>query len=164
MVDGARPTFEDAFRAEYAGIVRVVSPIVGSTADAEGVVQDAFVKAFARWPRLARYDRPGAWIQRVAIRDAVRLAQRTRPPEGIPTHGRDHADAVAVQIDLTQALPLLTPNQRACVVLRHLADWSTSEIASALGIREPTVRVHLHRARAVLSEVLRDEELTDGTG
>ena len=45
-------------------------------ADAEGLVQDAFVKAFARWGRIGRPDRPGAWGQRVAIRDAVRFARR----------------------------------------------------------------------------------------
>lgn len=68
---GGGPSFEDAFRAEYPGIVRVVTPIVGSVADAEAVTQDAFVKAFTRWRRIGGYDRPGAWVQRVAVRDAV---------------------------------------------------------------------------------------------
>ena len=71
VVDGTRTTFDEAFRAEYADIVRVVAPIVGSVEDAEAVVQDAFLKAFTRWRRVGGYDRPGAWVQRVAIRDAV---------------------------------------------------------------------------------------------
>lgn len=165
-VDGQRPSFEQAFRAEYAGVVRVVAPIVGSVADAEPVVQDAFVKAFTRWRRIGRYDRPGAWIQRVAVRDAVRFAERNRreapPPPGRP----DPTEAVVTAIDVQAALQVLSPKQRACVVLHYLADWPVSDVAEALGCREATVRVHLHRARGALAGVLAasadSEEITDG--
>jgi RNA polymerase sigma-70 factor (ECF subfamily) len=163
-VDGARPTFEDAFRAEYPGIVRVVSPIVGSVADAEGVVQDAFVKAFARWRRIGGYDRPGAWVRRVAVRDAVRFAERNRRTPHHAPPGDDPTDGVAAQVDLHVALRGLPPRQRACVVLHYLADWPVRDVAEALGCREATVRVQLHRARAALATALDtpSEEVTDG--
>jgi RNA polymerase sigma-70 factor (ECF subfamily) len=160
----ARLDFEDAFRVEYPGLVRVVAPIVGSVADAEAVVQDAFVKAYVRWARLSRYDRPGAWVRRVAIRDAVRVAQRDqrRPPEPPPTG--DLATRVAGGVDLERALLGLPARQRACVVLHHLADWPVRDVAEALGCAEPTVRVHLTRARRALAATLRPEteEATDG--
>ncbi len=163
-VDGLRPTFEDAFRADYPGIVRVISPIVGSVADAEAVAQDAFVKAFTRWRRIGQYDRPGAWIRRVAIRDAVRFAERGRRAPSNPPHCSDPDDAVVARIDLARALTRLSPKQRACVVLHHLADWPTSDVADALGCNEATVRVHLHRARGALALLLESdhEELPDG--
>jgi RNA polymerase sigma-70 factor (ECF subfamily) len=163
-VDGQRPSFEDAFRAEYPGVVRVVAPIVGSVADAEAVVQDAFVKAFTRWRRIGRYDRPGAWIQRVAVRDAVRFAGRGRRATPSPPDRADPTEAVAAAVDVQAALLELSPKQRACVVLHYLADWPVRSVAEALGCREATVRVHLHRARAALADVLDPdpEEVTDG--
>jgi RNA polymerase sigma-70 factor (ECF subfamily) len=159
-----RDTFEEAFRAEYPSIVRVVSPIVGSAADAEAVVQDAFVKAFTRWKRIGRYDRPGAWVQRVAIRDGVRFAARHRRVAPSRPAAVDPAEAVTAHVDLHAALLLLPPKQRACVVLHYLADLPVSEVADLTGCREATVRVHLHRARTALAESLdtASEEITDG--
>ena len=164
MVERSRADFDDAFRAEYPDIVRVVAPIVGSVADAEGLVQDAFVKAFARWGRISRYDRPGAWIQRVAIRDAVRFARRSPGPEAAQGPSGDPVAGIADQVDLQRALLTLSPRQRACIVLHHLADWPVSDVADALGCAEATVRVHLHRGRQALATTLRPEpqETTDG--
>jgi RNA polymerase sigma-70 factor (ECF subfamily) len=153
-VEGRRPNFEEAFRAEYPGVVRVVAPIVGSVADAEAVVQDAFVKAFTRWRRIGRYDRPGAWIRRVAVRDAVRFAERNRRGGPPPPGDADPTEAVAAAIDVQAALLELTPKQRACVVLHYLADWPVTRVAEAVGCREATVRVHLHRARSALADLL----------
>jgi RNA polymerase sigma-70 factor (ECF subfamily) len=163
-VDSGRATFEDAFRAEYPGVVRVVSPIVGSVADAEAVAQDAFLKAYTRWRRVGGYDRPGAWVRRVAIRDAVRFAQRHRHSEAAEAGGPDQTEAVAASVDLERALRRLPPRQRACVVLYHLADWPMEDIAEALGCREATVRVHLHRGRNALAVMLGSdtEEMSDG--
>jgi len=164
VVERSRADFDDAFRAEYPGIVRVVAPIVGSVPDAEGLVQDAFVKAFARWGRISRYDRPGAWIQRVAIRDAVRFSRRGSGPATTATANADPVAGVADQIDLQRALLTLSGRQRACIVLHHLADWPVSDVADALGCAEATVRVHLHRGRQALATTLRPEpqETTDG--
>ena len=167
-MEGARPSFDDAFRAEYSAVVGVVAPIVGSLAEAEGVAQDAFVKAYTRWRRIGRYDRPGAWVRRVAIRDAVRVAERSRRAAAgaqVATSGLgDPADAVATQVDLMRLLRALPARQRACVVLHHLADWPIPEVAEALGCAEGTVRVHLHRGRAALVAALgaEDKELNDG--
>lgn len=135
-------------------MVRVCAPIVGSVPDAEAVTQDAFLKAFVRWKRLSRYDRPGAWIRRVAIRDAVRFAERQGRRFPTPASAVDPADTAATQVDLAIAIAQLSPRQRACVVLHHLAAWSIRDVAEALGCSESTVGVHLHRARAALAIAL----------
>jgi RNA polymerase sigma-70 factor, ECF subfamily len=171
-MDQPRPSFDDAFRADYPAVVRVVAPIVGSVADAEAVAQDAFAKAYVRWRRIGGYDRPGAWVRRVAIRDAVRFAARgyraataaTRAAASAPPAG-DPTDSVATRVDLGRLLGRLPARQRACVVLHHLADWPVRDVADALGCSEATVRVHLHRARGALAAALRNdvaEEMTDG--
>lgn len=162
-------TFDDCFRSEYASVVRVVAPIVGSVAEAEGITQDAFVKAFVRWSRIGGYDRPGAWVQRVAIRDAVRAAARATRSSGDLDErtlgSTPGADELAVGLDpaLVRAIRSLPPQQRACVVLHHLDDRPVAEVAETLGCREATVRVHLHRARAALAASLDPREVSDGS-
>jgi RNA polymerase sigma-70 factor (ECF subfamily) len=161
-VDGLRSDFEEVFLADYARVVRVVAPIVGSVEDAEAVAQEAFLKAFTRWRRIGGYDQPGAWVRRVAIRDAVRLAERNRRPVPEPSPGADPADTAAKNVDLVRLLQDLPPRQRACVVLYHLASWSTAEVAESLGCSAATVRVHLHRAKSTLAAALGErEEVTD---
>jgi RNA polymerase sigma factor (sigma-70 family) len=158
-------SFDEVFRDSYREVVRVVAPVVGSVADGEAVVQDAFLKAFVRWRRIGRYDRPGAWVRRVALRDAVRHAGRRRrqpAPERSPEVALDHS--VVTRLDVVRVLDVLPPRQRACVVLHYLAGEPVAEVAEALGCRESTVRVHLHRARATLATALTPdaEEATDG--
>jgi RNA polymerase sigma-70 factor (ECF subfamily) len=166
-VDGTSG-FEDLFRAEYPTVVRVLAPIVGSLGDAEAVAQEAFLKAYVRWGRVGRYDRPGAWVQKVAVRDGVRVARklaRSSPGEPPSEHGRwSEVSDVAGRTDLWRALSRLPARQRACVVLHHLADWPAARVAEALGCREATVRVHLHRGRAALAAELAPDrrETPDG--
>jgi RNA polymerase sigma-70 factor (ECF subfamily) len=163
-VDGIRPSFEDAFRADYAAVVRVVAPIVGSVADAEGVTQDAFLKALTRWRTVGRYDRPGAWVRRVAIRDAVRFAERHRRRAPAPVEAADEHAGADERLDLLEALRRIPARQRACIVLHHLDGWPAAEVAEALGCSEATVRVHLHRGRTALAAMLRADvkEPSDG--
>ena len=165
-MDPSERGFEELFRDEYSTIVRCVAPIVGSVGEAEAVVQEAFAKAFDRWRRVSRYDRPGAWVRRVAIRDAVRSAQRERrrPVDDGPTASPDRSALVDGQLELIEALRTLPARQRTAIVLHHLADWPVAEVADALGCAEPTVRVHLHRGRAALALLLipETEELLDG--
>jgi RNA polymerase sigma factor (sigma-70 family) len=51
----------------------------------------------------------------------------------------------------------LPPSQRAVIVLHYYEDRPVGEIASTLGCREATVRVHLHRARKRLAGTLQPE-------
>ena len=55
------------------------------------------------------------------------------------------------------ALRQLSPNQRAAIVLRFEADLPIDEVAKRMGAAAPTVRVHLHRARKRLRELLKDD-------
>jgi RNA polymerase sigma-70 factor (ECF subfamily) len=56
------------------------------------------------------------------------------------------------------ALRRLSPNQRAAVVLRYVVDLDVPEVAQRMGVSAPTVRVHLHRARGRLRELLGAED------
>ncbi len=155
--------FDELFQSEYVSLVRAVFPIVGDAGDAEAVVQEAFVKAMGRWTRVRRFDRPGAWVRRVAIRDAVRHSTRRERP-WVQRPSAAMAEEVTDRVDLDRALAQLPARQRAAIVLHYLVGWPTAEVAEAMGCTEATVRVHLHRGRTSLATILSidQEEVSDG--
>src|SRR4051812_28755689 len=109
--------FDELFRAEYPAILRTVCCVVTDVEVAKEVTQEAFAAAFARWGRVGRYDRPGAWVRRVAIRMAVRAQRRSEPEHVLPAAAAVEREAV---LDLHQALLALSPAQRAAIVLHYL--------------------------------------------
>lgn len=149
------------FRAEYPIVLRSVFLVTGDRGRAEEITQDSFAKLYAQWRRVARYDRPDAWVRRVAIRMAIRAAARERRRPALESQvGTSLASAALPDVDLARAVESLSPQQRACVVLYYFEDRSVPEITDLLEIAEPTVRVHLHRARQRLFDLLK-EEVTD---
>src|SRR3954454_5179251 len=83
VLEGARVAdasgdYDDFFRTHYPRVVRVVHGVLGDRARAEEVAQEAFVRLYQRWARVSTYDRPDAWVRRVAVRLAVRVARRDR--------------------------------------------------------------------------------------
>jgi RNA polymerase sigma-70 factor (sigma-E family) len=149
------------FRDEYPSVVRTAYLILGDREAAEDVAQEAFVRLYARWRRISRYDRPGAWVRRVAIRLASRTRRRPRALALLPEHpGPVESSA---DPDLRRALLQLPLNQRATIVLHYLEDLPVQEVAEMMGIAASTAKVHLHRARKRLATLL-GEETNDVAG
>jgi RNA polymerase sigma factor (sigma-70 family) len=158
MRSEARVEYEWLFRSAYPAVLRTVALIVRDAAQAEEVTQEAFLKLYENWRRVADYDRPEAWVRRVAIRLAVRHAQRERVRASLERRGTDTMAAALPDIDLARAVASLTPMQRAAVVLYYLEDQPVTEIARSLRVSDSTVKQHLYRARARLAKLLGDEE------
>lgn len=154
----------DLFEVEYPGLVRAAYLICGDRETSQEIVQEAFVRAAARWYRVGRYDKPGAWLRLVVVRQAVRIrgrADRERAHAAVPDAGREDADVP--DRELYEAITDLRPGQRECVVLHHIEDLPVAEVARLLRMKEGTVRSHLHRGRAALRVRLAPEvELVDG--
>jgi RNA polymerase sigma-70 factor (ECF subfamily) len=130
------------------------------TAGRRAIAEEATAEAFAR--ALAHAERirdPVGWIYRTAFRVAASEMKRERrtPPE--PALAAE--DAPRGLSHLVDALRELSPNQRAAIVLRYEADLPVDEVARRMGINAATVRVHLHRGRTRLRELLGDEETDD---
>ena len=149
------PSFDELFAAEFTAVERTVYLIVHDREMAKELTQDAFLALLHSWRKVSRYERPGAWIRRVAIRLAVRAlrrhdlrsrAERWAPDPPDPTTPRD--------LDVWRAIRLLPARQRAAVVLFYFEDRPVSEVADILGCSPQTTRVHLFRARQHLSELL----------
>ena len=159
-MDRSDEAFAWVFRTEYPTVLRSVFLILRDRGRAEEIAQDAFATLYGHWRRVSAYDRPDAWVRRVAMRMAIHHAERER------RRGALEARAAGDQTtwidrphdpDLAAAVAALPPMQRACVVLSYFEDRPTAEIADILRIAEGTARVHLSRARRTLAEVLREE-------
>ena len=151
--------FEALFREEMPSVVATVWRITDDRAGAEEIAQDAFAKALVRWRRVGRYDRPGAWVRRVAIRDAVRAAERARRSQALLVEPSWVAPPMAASDpELLDAVRALPGQQRAAVVLFYLEDRPAAEVAEFLSCSQATVRSHLRRARHALADRLGDAD------
>ena len=121
----------------------------------KAIAEEATAEAFARAVAYQGGIRnPRAWLYRTAFRIATQeLREERLRVEGVPDVAADPPDLLG----LADALMKLAPKQRAVIVLRYVADLTTGETASALGISPATVRVHVFRGRSKLEELLREE-------
>jgi RNA polymerase sigma-70 factor (ECF subfamily) len=148
--------FDALFREAGSGVFRTLFAYTGGRRDiAEEAMAEAFARALARSGTIRD---PVAWIYRTAFRLANEelRAERRRGP------APSDAEAPPPELSgLIVALRRLSPNQRAAIVLRHVLDLDVSEVARRMGTAAPTVRVHIHRGRKRLRELLGAEEVDD---
>jgi RNA polymerase sigma-70 factor (sigma-E family) len=150
-VEVAAATFEDLFRNRYEPMVRVAFLLVGSSAEAEDVVQDAFARIELRWSRL---DNPEGYLRRCVVNRSHDMLRRRRLEQRFRLLHRDDNTSELQADELGDALATLTPKRRAAVVLRYYAGLPEREIAEILRVRPGTVKSMLHRALAQLREVI----------
>lgn len=155
---------EDGFAVFYASsyhrLLGQLFAVTGDLAEAENVLQEAYARAFARWSRVCGYDRPEAWVRRVAInlaamadrslRRRARALLRLGPPPLVPELSPE-------AIDLHDALRALPLGQRQVIVLHHLVGLPVEEIARELRLAPGTVKSRLARGRAAMAGTLQPD-------
>jgi RNA polymerase sigma-70 factor (ECF subfamily) len=145
------------FRSEFPAVLRTVYLILHDSGRSEDVTQEAFIQLLVHWRKVSRYERPDAWVRRVAIREAIRVQRRERTRALLERDAIASSAADLPDVDLAQAIKRLPVMQRSAIALFYFEDRPVSEIAFMLGISDGAVKVHLHRARKRLSELLGEE-------
>ncbi|MFC4531946.1 RNA polymerase sigma factor SigJ [Sphaerisporangium dianthi] len=148
----------EIFEENRRVLAGVAYRILGSAADAEDVVQEAWL----RWSQVdaARVEDPRAYLVRVTGRLAIDRLRRLRArresyigpwlPEPISTEPglAEHAElADSVELALLVVLETLSPLERAVFVLREAFGMAYTEIGEVIGRSEATTRQLAHRAR-----------------
>jgi RNA polymerase sigma-70 factor (ECF subfamily) len=155
------PDFEDLFVEEYPRVVRTVFFVLQDEGRAEEVTQDAFVQLLRHWAKVRDYDRPGAWVRRVALRLAVKTARREQRLVALTRRLRpqqvQELPVFPISPETMAALRSLPVKERAVVVLHYLEDRPVAEIADLLDCTESAVKMRLARARHHLADLLGEE-------
>lgn len=134
---------------------RVAYALCGDWHQSEDLLQTAFAKLYAAWPKVHRHGDPEPYVRRILVNAHIDEVRRPRSGErpmdtvpDVPVHDpADHSDLFAA----IQALPLM---QRRVVVLRHWLGLSVRETAHELGITEGTVKSHSSRALSTLQDTV----------
>jgi len=149
----ALSSFEELFLDQHDRLYRALYFITGNAADAEELMQDAFLKLWERWDTIDRIEDPTAYLFRVALNGfrmrirRARVAARRLVPI---SESHDPYDDVDLQEDIRRMLLGLPPRQRAALVLTEIFGYRSEQAAEILGIRPSTVRVLASQGRAAL--------------
>ena len=149
------PSFEELFLDVHDRLYRALYFITGSSADAEELMQDAFLKLWERWDRLDSIEDPVAYLFRAALNGVRMRARRARVAARMvvpAAASRDPFDDVQVREDVRRMLRHITPRQRTAIVLTEIFGYSSEQAARIMRIQPTTVRVLASQGRAALKE------------
>jgi len=169
----------NAFRAiiktHNQRLYRIARGVVRNDAEAEDVVQEAYLRAFTRLDAFRGEAAIGTWLTRIVINEARGRLRRRRPTvelshmdEADTRAGADviafpglrpsdpEAEAARSQIRglLEGAVDALPEAFRTVFILREVEEFSVEETADQLDLKPETVRTRLHRARRLLRKAL----------
>jgi RNA polymerase sigma-70 factor (ECF subfamily) len=178
ILAGETDRYEYFVRTYQKRIYRLTYMLLRDPAEADGLTQDVFVKAYRG---LAEFKGDAAfetWVTRIAINGVRDVVRRRRPvvsfsdlrgageEDGPELPDRlDPADGTSPERDLmsreirrriADALVALSPRQRTVFVMKHYEERSIAEIGAATGLDEGTIKSHLFRAARKLRQRLED--------
>jgi RNA polymerase sigma-70 factor (ECF subfamily) len=179
-VRGDHGAFDILVREHTPKMYRVALRITGSAAEAEDVVQEAWISAWRALPGFRRESAVSTWLYRVVTNGALAHVRRRRPTVSLDAalhHAEESGDRAllgsgaladtragpegqvvrAEQVDaVLRAIAELDLSQRVPLVLRELEGLSYEEVAEVLEVSVPALRSRLHRARVALLAKLRE--------
>jgi RNA polymerase sigma-70 factor (ECF subfamily) len=148
--------FASVYEVCYPAVYRTVRGVVLDPHMAEDVTQDAFLKAYRARGRYRPTGRVEGWLCTIAVREAISRLRWAGLQRRLLDRGRRHAQepgppaGLAARLD--ELLAVLSPRQRAVVVLHYLHGYRYREIATMLRMPEGTVASRLSQAMAVMRE------------
>jgi len=149
--------FVGAETARFHGALRLLTR---DRAEAEDLMQDAFLKVWERWGHVRALDDPTGYLYRTAMnlyrkrrrRAAVVLRHAIRPRPA-----RDQLDEVESRDMVLRGLATLSPRQRMSLVLTDLLGYPSEEAGRLMGVKPTTVRVLVSQGRSALRNSMGDE-------
>jgi RNA polymerase sigma-70 factor (ECF subfamily) len=153
-------------------LYRIARGILRNDTEAEDVVQEAYVGAFAHLQDFRGESSLVTWLSRIAINEALGRLRRERPAVELDAVAEARPEAQIIQFPQTGADPERTMAQREILqlveqatdnlpetfrvvfVTRVIEGMSVEETADLLGLRPETVKTRLHRARRLVREQL----------
>ncbi|GGR69724.1 DNA-directed RNA polymerase sigma-70 factor [Streptomyces roseolus] len=163
--EGDEEAFEVLVHRHAPAMLQLAERLMGSRAEAEDAVQDAFLSAWRSLPEYRGEAAFGTWLYRIVTNRCLNLLRARRPATDLdavaepaaPEHQSSPvraAESHAAVRDLVQAMGNLSAEQKVCWVLREIEGQPYETIAQAVGIRPEAVRARVFRARRMLTEAM----------
>lgn len=171
VLAGETSLFEIIVRRYNQRLYRATRAILRNDAQAEDAVQDAYLRAYQHLAQLSRQAAFAGWLLRIAVNEGLMRLRSRRHPVSFDAGSDDDGDPIdkfasslpgpeqqASNAEfrrlLEQSIEALSEAHRTVFVLRDVEELSTPETAEALRISESSVKIRLHRARAMLRRKL----------
>ena len=168
---GETALFEVVMRRYNQRLYRVARAILRNDAEAEDVMQQAYVNAYRHLDQFAGLARFSTWLTRIAVHEALARSRRRGrfdEQETVDEWNGDAMDALKspgpdperqafageLRTLIESAIEALPEHYRAVFVMRDVEGMSTAESADCLDITEETAKTRLHRARMLLRDAL----------
>jgi len=132
----------------------------GDTMLADDLAQETFIKAFYAWDTFQALSSAKTWLMRIAYTSFIDYTRSQHFTEDVDELPEDFQPASArtpradIQLDVQQAMQLLSENERLCVELALVQDCSIKEVSKITGLNENTVKSHLKRGKDKLKTYL----------
>lgn len=143
-----------------AELIRVAYIVAGDRALAEDAAQATWLKLWERPPELRDPEALRGWLFKVAANESRSVARRRRRGStlemGLGANTSESAPDPAT-LDLKRVLAGLNPDERRLLALRYIADLTSDEIGSILGLTAEGVRSRLHRLQARMRKELQHD-------
>jgi RNA polymerase sigma-70 factor, ECF subfamily len=164
VLAGDRDAFGELVRRHSRMLFRLAFRMTGNEADADDVVQDAFLRAYQKLATFESRADFGTWIYRITVHcaldrlqrrkqdDARRVSEDYDPEEdGVQVaDSKPNPERMVISMEIAElqqaAMRGLTAMERTAFVLRHLEERSTEEIAAALDVTPNTAKQSVYRA------------------
>jgi RNA polymerase sigma-70 factor (ECF subfamily) len=173
--EGEREAFRCIMQRGNQRLFRVARGVMRDDSEAEDVVQEAYVRAFTNLHTFRGEASIFTWLTRITLNEAKHRLRKRRNTvgldevEAVQSRGAHvimfpntdpaatpEADVARMQVRrlLESAIDELPTDFRMVFIMRDVEECSIAETATALGVREETVKTRLHRARRLLRGVL----------
>ncbi|HJV82982.1 RNA polymerase sigma factor [Noviherbaspirillum sp.] len=179
IAGGDQQAFEFLMRRYNRVLYRTARSVLKDDAEAEDVLQDAYLLAYRRINQFRGDAKLSTWLTRIVVNEAIaRSRKRSRRAQVISLGGEIEWDSEAAETNMNEASPEqperaalraearrllekkideLPEAFRTVFMLRALEEMSVEETSACLGIPEATVRTRFFRARGLLRESLSRE-------
>lgn len=177
--EGREDAYRELIKRYERPVYSLIYRMVRDNETAEDLAQETFIKVLNNIDRYRPEFKFSSWLFKIANNITIDHLRRrqldTISIEGAPdavTGERIRATAVTIAsggespleeleskeigASIEQAIAKLRPEYRACIILRHVEDYSYDEIAEIVKLPLGTVKTYIHRARQELREHLED--------
>lgn len=126
----------------------------------DDLAQETFIKAYIELRSFRGMSRFGTWLFRIGYNEFyshMRSRHISTDLEGVPEPAESPSDASEAALDVKVAMAALNEIERTVVTLFYIDDMPLKQVAKITGLKENTLRSHLHRAREKMEKTLKTD-------